>query len=78
MATTTDDTPIPGKGEMNGTCNRGACNNRRAIHFNRVTCAWYCTPCARAINENKTWDNIPLCDWPNDENTDENDWRRSK
>jgi hypothetical protein len=56
-----------GKGEKNGICNRTACDNPRAIHFNRITQKYYCTPCARRLNEVPQWDGIPLCDWPSQE-----------
>lgn len=52
------------KGARNGTCARTACNNSHAIHFNRITERWYCTPCARRINEVPQHDGEPLCSWP--------------
>jgi hypothetical protein len=50
------------KGERNGTCNRTACDNPRAVHFNRVTDRYYCAPCARRINEAAAEVGmVPLC-----------------
>jgi hypothetical protein len=52
------------KGDEGGECNRGACNNSPARHFNRSTLKWYCTLCARKINESCPSDWEPLCSWP--------------
>lgn len=53
------------KGTRNGICNRTACDNSHAVHYNRVTERWYCTPCARLINENAAQLQMePLCSWP--------------
>jgi hypothetical protein len=59
------------KGAKNGICNRGACDNRGAIHFNRSTHKWYCTPCAGKINASCPSDWEPLCSWPNPEDIDD-------
>lgn len=51
------------KGGKHGECNRTACQNRPAIHFNRITEEFYCTPCARRINESAKQSGMePLCD----------------
>ncbi len=39
------------KGEKGGKCNRTACLNRPAECFSHVEQAYYCVPCARAINQ---------------------------
>lgn len=53
------------KGEQNGICNRIACNNTGASHFNNVTRKYYCTPCARRINESARQSGMgPIYDWP--------------
>lgn len=59
------------KGAKNGICNRGACNNSHAIHYNRSTLKWYCTPCARKINASCPADWEPLCSWPKPEDMGE-------
>ena len=50
------------KGDKNCECNRRACNNAPAIHFNRSTEKFYCTPCARKINSYPENENV--CAWP--------------
>lgn len=40
----------PAKGDKGGECNRGACRNTDAYHFNKSTRKWYCEPCAQRIN----------------------------
>lgn len=45
-------------------CGRSACRQPLSRHWNRVTRKFYCTPCARLLNDNPTHDGIPLCDWP--------------
>jgi hypothetical protein len=51
------------KGDKHGECNRAACHNRPAIHWNRVMEKHYCTPCARRINEAAKQTGMePLCD----------------
>jgi hypothetical protein len=42
------------KGVMGGICNRSACNHGNARHYNISTRSWYCTPCARSIQEHAT------------------------
>ncbi len=55
----------PAKGEQFGACARTACVHLGATHFNRVTRGYYCTPCARKINESAAQSGMePLCDWP--------------
>lgn len=54
----------PTKGQPNGVCARTACDHTPAIHFNRGTGRYYCTPCARRINDVPQPDGQPLCDWP--------------
>lgn len=39
------------KGKFNGICNRTVCFNHPAIYYNSSTRAYYCKPCARAINK---------------------------
>jgi len=39
------------KGKMGLRCNRTACENTEAYWYNRTTRAYYCQPCAHAINE---------------------------
>ncbi len=40
------------KGQLNGICNRKACNSKRnVVFFNDQTYRYYCPKCARAINE---------------------------
>ena len=39
------------KGDFNGECNRGACTKRNAIWYNSPMYKYYCTSCARMINE---------------------------
>jgi hypothetical protein len=39
------------KGVEFGNCNRTSCQSRGAIWYNHSTQAYYCTPCARNINE---------------------------
>lgn len=56
----------PLKGDMNGECNVTSCKSPYAIHFNRITERWYCTRCARKLNENDTPDD-PICDWPTED-----------
>ncbi|TDW20466.1 hypothetical protein EV128_12596 [Rhizobium azibense] len=47
---------------FNGECNRGACNSRRAIYYNRGTYSYYCVPCGRSINQAGSRDfKVPLC-----------------
>ncbi len=60
------------KGGRNCVCNRTVCNNTPAIHYNKTMQKYYCTPCARRLNENATHDGIPLCDWPTREQLDRN------
>ena len=42
-----------------------------AIHYNWVMKKWYCTICARKINEGIKEGEKPLCDWPTAETMDE-------
>lgn len=45
------DQPLkPDKGLRGGSCNRQACQDPGANHFNRSTKAWYCGLCAAEIN----------------------------
>jgi len=54
---------LPEKGEKGGECNRGACNNRPARHYNHVMDKFYCTPCARKINDAaRQYGEVSLCD----------------
>lgn len=39
------------KGQKDGICARGACKNGRATWRNSVTLLYYCTSCARKLNE---------------------------
>lgn len=39
------------KGLFNGSCNRSACTNINASWFNHSTRMYYCTSCARMLNE---------------------------
>ena len=51
------------KGARNGICNRTACNHSHAIHYNWIMQKYYCTPCARRINEYAAQAGVePLCD----------------
>lgn len=62
------DAAAAAKGARNGLCNRSACPNTHAIHFNATMDAYYCTPCARRINEAARQVGMqPLCDWPSEE-----------
>lgn len=47
----------PKKGEYGGECNRTACKNTNAQWYNKVTEAFYCTKCARMINESSNQSN---------------------
>lgn len=58
------------KGVRNGICNRKACANAPAIHYNRVTEKYYCTSCAGILNRNMTTDGLALCSWPLPEHVD--------
>lgn len=40
----------PDKGKQNGRCNVTSCQAPGATWFNHSTRAWYCRPCAMAIN----------------------------
>jgi hypothetical protein len=53
------------KGEKNSVCNVLFCLNEPAIHFNHWMNAYYCTSCARKINDacRQHGDEL-LCDWP--------------
>ena len=62
---------MAGKGEKNGVCNRSACDNAPAIHFNYGTDKFYCTSCARRINELPDCYGRALCLWVTDEDMDE-------
>ena len=42
--------PCATKGQLNGVCNRSACDRGPADHYNDQTRAYYCAPCARSIN----------------------------
>ncbi len=50
------------KGSCNGICNISGCNNRVAVHYDRVTYKWYCTPCTRIILQHDT--TPAICSWP--------------
>lgn len=39
------------KGEHNQECNRTVCKNENAQFYNHSTRKYYCTPCARLIND---------------------------
>lgn len=39
------------KGEFGGSCNRFACQKPHAVWYNHSTRMYYCTMCARMINE---------------------------
>lgn len=41
----------PEKGDRGAECNRTVCENKKANWFNHSTRAWYCTDCARQLNE---------------------------
>ena len=41
----------PDKGKQHGACNRTACQKHGAAWYNISTDAWYCQPCAEAINQ---------------------------
>ena len=58
------------KGKRNETCNDTNCNNSHAIHYNCVTEAYYCTPCARRINKGCEEDKL-ICAWPKNEVLDD-------
>ena len=40
--------------KSNKVCHRKICDNRDAIWWNRITKEYYCTVCARRINESST------------------------
>lgn len=48
------------KGELNGECNRTACNNKGARFYNHSTKKHYCAKCARQINEYNHNDSIRI------------------
>lgn len=49
----------PAKGQVyGGVCNTTACDNRRAVFFNRGTYGLYCPVCARGQNGR---DAVPVC-----------------
>lgn len=53
------------KGEKNGTCNVTDCGNSHAIHFNTGMNKYYCTSCARKINDAcRQYGDPLLCKWP--------------
>lgn len=43
--------PTIDKGDLNGVCNRTACDNKRAVFFNHSTQKHYCPSCAKTINQ---------------------------
>ena len=54
----------PDKGQLNGSCNREACQKPGAVWFNRSTRQYYCPTCAHEINR---WNpeglnGSPLCE----------------
>ncbi|WP_162561223.1 hypothetical protein [Methylobacterium terrae] len=52
------------KGKFGGNCNRTACQTpiRSDNWFNTSTRAYYCTPCARAINQSSLhFDGVEIC-----------------
>lgn len=57
-------------------CKRSACRQSGAAHWNRVIRAFYCTPCARILNDNSQLDD-PLCDWPTT-NEEKEQWSKRK
>ncbi len=60
------------KGLKNGTCKRSACDHSHAIHFNRITLSYYCTPCARRINDECDRTSMEkLCSWPERDELDD-------
>lgn len=55
----------PDKGEKGGSCNRTACQRPGAIWYNRAMYKWYCSRCARMLNEVRvpggSTEDEPLC-----------------
>ena len=41
----------PDKGEFGGFCNRSACSESPAVHYNEIMDKHYCAKCARSLNE---------------------------
>lgn len=41
----------PDKGECGGLCNRSACSESPALHYNAIMNKYYCRRCARSLNE---------------------------
>lgn len=63
----------PKKGEHGGECNRTACKNTNAQWYNKVTEAFYCTKCARMINESSNQSNQgDLCELKREDDTNIN------
>jgi len=61
------------KGQHGGECNRTACKNENAQWYNKVTEAFYCTKCARMINESSNQSNQgDLCELKREEDTNTN------
>jgi late competence protein required for DNA uptake (superfamily II DNA/RNA helicase) len=48
------------KGELNGKCNRTACDNARSEYFNHSTQKYYCRGCAMLINLHNKKDAIEM------------------
>jgi len=54
---------VPVKGDYNGLCRRFACDNPGARWFNISTGRYYCSACARTINEvRRQQGRGPLCE----------------
>lgn len=52
---------MPDKGERLGSCNRQACQAPGAYWYNRTMRKWYCTSCARLLNQNPLPGGEVLC-----------------
>lgn len=58
-----EDPPLKAdKGLYNGSCNRRTCQKPGATWYNRGSYAYYCSNCARKINNNwNAHNSTPLC-----------------
>ena len=52
------------KGTYDKECNRTACNNSRAVFYNKSTQMYDCAPCAKLINDANRNDSLRLYGTP--------------
>jgi hypothetical protein len=71
-----DNPNFKNKGKKGLRCNRTACSTRAAYWWNRITCAFYCQPCAFRINESSTQSGMePLCSCSEE---DREEWNQAR